>query len=90
MNTDRLLTIGELVQAVQDIARSDEEAVAVLTHLCAPSPSPVAPQLRETSFLPSRSSPPSLHTGAGRRVSEARLPPSQGQGGRRRTGADAV
>ena len=46
MNTDRLLTIGELVQAIQDIARSDEEVVAVLNHMIRTgrvlSPAPVA------------------------------------------------
>ncbi len=33
MHTKRSLTIFELVEAVQDIARSDEEVVAVLAHM---------------------------------------------------------
>lgn len=33
MRKVKRVTILELVEAVQDIARSDEEAVAVLTHL---------------------------------------------------------
>ncbi len=33
MESGRRLTVQELVQVVQDIARSDEEVVAVLTHM---------------------------------------------------------